>query len=90
MNATRTSVSYDKPTREGIYGDRLALKANGQGSGAIDCGYVVGPACTGMWIALWARRTPGKSVELAVLEFIYLCVLSVVLLLLLHWGPPQL
>jgi hypothetical protein len=43
-----------------------------------------------MWIALWARRTPGKSVELAVLEFIYLCVLSVVLLLLLHWGPPQL
>jgi hypothetical protein len=43
-----------------------------------------------MWIALWARRAPGKSVELVVLELIWLCVLSVVLLLLLHWGPPQL
>jgi hypothetical protein len=54
-------------------------------------GYVIGPVCAGVWIVLWARRTPGKSVELAVLELIWLCVLSVViLLLLLHWGPPQL
>jgi hypothetical protein len=35
MNATRTSVSYDKPKGAGISGDRLRLEKDGYLSGTL-------------------------------------------------------
>lgn len=53
-------------------------------------GYVFGPVAAGVWIVMWARRTPGKSVRLALFELGGLCILSLAILAaLLHWGVPR-